>query len=74
MKHVNSMKDIPLAACGACGGWTSYGGCSQYFNSTEPVYGRTGCTCRNAVQPSDLIGDSPVVWDEIVRKANEAAS
>jgi len=64
------MKDIPAAACGRCGGWTNYGGCSQFFDSLEPVYGRTGCTCKNAVHPSDLKGDDEKAWDEIVKKAN----
>lgn len=35
----------PVAACPHCGGWTSYGGMSQYSKSKEPVEGRTGCSC-----------------------------
>lgn len=38
--------DIPAAACGVCGGWTGHGGMSQHANSSEPVDGRTGCTCH----------------------------
>ena len=30
----------PAAACQACGGWTSYGGCSQFHD------GPNGCKCR----------------------------
>lgn len=41
--------DIPAAACGVCGGWTGHGGMSHYAHSTEPVDGRTGCTCGKAV-------------------------
>jgi len=50
-KHVNSMENIPAAACGNCGGWTNYGGMSQYFNAIIPVEGnkgdfRNGCECH----------------------------
>lgn len=38
-------KIIPAAACNKCGGWTSFGGCSQFSNSKTPVLGRVGCTC-----------------------------
>lgn len=36
---------IPAAACPRCGGWTAQGGCAQHAKATEPVLGRTGCTC-----------------------------
>ena len=39
----NDMTNIPAAACKRCGGWTSFGGCSQHFESKTPVLGRTGC-------------------------------
>ena len=44
MSHQNDLTNIPAAACGVCGGWTSQGGMSQYAKSLEPVQGRTGCT------------------------------
>jgi hypothetical protein len=44
-KWVNDLTDIPAAACGVCGGWTGYGGMSQYEYSDVPEYGRTGCVC-----------------------------
>lgn len=44
---MNDLDNIPAAACGNCGGWTSFGGMSQHADATEPVLGRTGCTCRN---------------------------
>lgn len=44
--HVNSMDNIPAAACPRCGGWTNFGGCSQHSESDIPVMGRTGCTCH----------------------------
>lgn len=52
MKSIESQKEaqkkfIPPAACGKCGGWTSYGGMSQYSNSYTPVSGRTGCNCHS---------------------------
>ena len=43
-KHVNSMENIPAAACGRCGGWTTQGGMSQHGKATVPVLGRIGCT------------------------------
>ncbi len=33
----------PDASCPKCGGWTSYGGMSQYRSSTSPEMGRLGC-------------------------------
>jgi hypothetical protein len=44
--HKNSLENIPAAACRKCGGWTSFGGMSQYCDSKEPVMGRIGCTCN----------------------------
>lgn len=44
--NVNDLIHIPAAACPRCGGWTSFGGCSQYRDATEPVMGRTGCICN----------------------------
>lgn len=49
MKHKNDMKNIPAAACGCCGGWTSQGGMSTYTNTNVPVEGRVGCTCNGSV-------------------------
>lgn len=38
---------IPEAACPRCGGWTSYGGCSQFHDEhNKPHAGRTGCICH----------------------------
>jgi len=45
IQHKNDLIKIPAAACRNCGGWTSVGGMSQYSTATEPVDGRTGCTC-----------------------------
>lgn len=36
---------VPAAACNRCGGWTGFGGMSQYATSLTKVLGRTGCTC-----------------------------
>ena len=33
----------PAASCPKCGGWTSFGGMSQHYESTSPVMGRFGC-------------------------------
>jgi len=49
-KSGNDMKDIPVAACPRCGGWTSQGGMSQHALSAVPVQGRTGCTCHGALE------------------------
>jgi hypothetical protein len=43
----NDLTNIPKAACSRCGGWTAYGGCSQYANSAVRFLGRTGCHCNN---------------------------
>lgn len=40
--------DPPAAACMQCGGWTGFGGMSQYSEAVEPVEGRSGCICHNA--------------------------
>jgi hypothetical protein len=45
----NDLTTIPAAACSRCGGWTSFGGMSQYSKSSTPVLGRTGCTCTISV-------------------------
>lgn len=37
--------EAPAAACGRCGGWTSFGGMSQHAKATTPVQGRVGCSC-----------------------------
>lgn len=42
---MNDMSNVPAGACGKCGGWTSFGGMSQYAGCADPVHGRTGCTC-----------------------------
>jgi len=47
MTHKNDMNNVPVAACGICGGWTSCGGMSQFTNTNVPVEGRTGCDCRS---------------------------
>ena len=36
---------VPGAACPRCGGWTSFGGMSQYSESNDAVMGRIGCVC-----------------------------
>lgn len=44
--NYNPMTNIPVAACPRCGGWTGYGGMSQYRNNVETrTIGRTGCVC-----------------------------
>jgi hypothetical protein len=49
----NSLKNLPAAACGLCGGWTCFGGMSQHAKSDVPVDGRTGCVCgRRAKLPT----------------------
>jgi hypothetical protein len=45
-----SHASVPAAACACCGGWTSFGGMSQYTNSKAPVLGRVGCTCQKAMR------------------------
>ncbi len=45
----NKMTNIPAAACPRCGGWTSFGGMSQFANSKVPAMGRTGCTCNKTI-------------------------
>jgi hypothetical protein len=62
----NDMTNIPAAACNACGGWTTYGGMSQYSNSLKPVNGRTGCMCNNG--PEFNLGD-----EVIIRQGNNEA-
>lgn len=52
---LEGVKLPPAAACPRCGGWTSFGGMSQFAKSTEAVLGRIGCTCNRvaaAPQPS----------------------
>jgi len=39
-------KACPAAACRRCEGWTGFGGMAQFSHATEPVMGRTGCTCH----------------------------
>ena len=38
----------PAAACGRCGGWTSFGGMSQHSTTHVPVNGRFGCVCNDS--------------------------
>ena len=45
-EHTNDLSDIPAAACPRCGGWTSFGGCSQHSQSRTLVLDRTGCRCK----------------------------
>ena len=40
--------NVPAAACNFCGGWTGFGGMSGHRDATEPVQGRTGCTCNKS--------------------------
>lgn len=47
--HKNDLTDIPAAACGFCGGWSSMGGMSHHRNDTTPVLGRTGCSGAHCV-------------------------
>ena len=52
MAHSNDMSNVPAAACGMCGGWTSQGGMSTFTNTNVPVEGskgdfRTGCDCHS---------------------------
>lgn len=49
----NDLTNIPAAACSKCGGWTGFGGMSQYAHSTEKVLDRTGCICHNYPQLTD---------------------
>jgi len=48
----NDRTSIPAAACPRCGGWTTYGGCSQHAASLVPVAGRTGCVCLGFAGPA----------------------
>lgn len=54
MKTPNSLPGPP-ASCPRCGGWTSYGGCSQFHKSLTPVHGRTGCLCHKSERDIDEI-------------------
>lgn len=42
---------VPAAACPRCGGWTSFGGMSQYSKSVVEVLGRKGCICYVGATP-----------------------
>lgn len=39
--------EVPVAACGTCGGWTHWGGMSQHRQTLKPVMGRYGCLCHD---------------------------
>lgn len=54
MKTPNPLP-APPAACSRCGGWTSFGGCSQFHSSLVPVHGRTGCFCTKSERDIDEI-------------------
>lgn len=55
-KTVNDLSSkVPAAACPRCGGWTSFGGCSQHSNSIVPVMGRTGCTCQMSATKKAMV-------------------
>ena len=43
---MNALKNVPAAACPRCGGWTSFGGMSQFSNTLDVNHGRTGCICN----------------------------
>ena len=43
---MNDLTNIPQAACGTCGGWTSFGGMSHRNDPFTRTMERTGCTCR----------------------------
>lgn len=45
-KAPGSPPSTPAAACTRCGGWTAFGGMSQYAHSKVPVHGRVGCACH----------------------------
>lgn len=54
MKTPNPMPG-PAAACPRCGGWTNYGGCSQFYKSLTFVNGRTGCFCHKSVSEKNAV-------------------
>lgn len=66
----NTGSKTPAAACPRCGGWTSYGGMSQYSASRVPVLGRTGCTCttkkRGSRKPKKNAGSRFDLGDHVM--------
>jgi hypothetical protein len=54
-----SLGEQPAAACGACGGWTSFGGMKGASSSTVPVLGRYGCTCGESKRAATVAASLP---------------
>ena len=52
--YINDIKKVPAAACSGCGGWTTYGGMSQYYRSEEKVQGRYGCGVSHKKKMVDI--------------------
>ena len=62
----NDLTNIPAAACSRCGGWTGFGGMSQYSQTRLRVIGRTGCD-----EPNPNL-NSRTIWSEADIAANHA--